>query len=129
MQSPRLDINKVLKCGDVWPKPNVSVAPLHPLPHFGIQNKYGFWMYVSVYHNNTIGYIVFQLPLAVYATTLLCISPQGNGLLCRKKAEMFITRYSRSVRCATSPIRDADRHPPNAAERDAYFTSVNLSVK
>lgn len=31
----------VLKCGDVWPEPSVSVATLHPLPHFATQNKHG----------------------------------------------------------------------------------------
>lgn len=44
----------MLKCGDVWPKPSVSVATLHPLPHFAIQNKQGSgWMCVSSHCHNT----------------------------------------------------------------------------
>lgn len=34
---------EALNCGDVWPKPSVSVAAvlLHLLPHIAIQNKHG----------------------------------------------------------------------------------------
>lgn len=46
---------EVLKCGDVWTEPSVSVATLHPLPHphFAIQNKHSsLWMCViSLCHN------------------------------------------------------------------------------
>ncbi|KAK2828887.1 hypothetical protein Q5P01_019921 [Channa striata] len=53
MQIPSID--EVLKCGDVWPEPSVSVATLRPPPHFASQNKHGsFWTgVISVGRGNT----------------------------------------------------------------------------
>lgn len=111
MQRPSIEEEggEVLKCGDVWPKPSVSVATLHPLPHFAIQNKQGSgWMCVSSHCHNTERRDVRAAGHA-HAPTHTTPRPAPlqqraakHGSRCSgEEAPMLTDRYSRSVRCAS----------------------------
>lgn len=116
MQCKSRASNKVLKCGDVWPEPSVSVATLHPLPHFAIQNKHGScWMCViSVCHDTDRWNLSLSprrrqcnplpppqvQPLAERKRKKHTAYGAAEGGKKKKEAEMFRNRYSRSVRCA-----------------------------